>query len=85
MPVVETIPVKGRDGRAEAAQSVISMVEERGIRPRAADSYFTATAKRFNALPRDMVSRARKLNVPAFHVLDDSDRTQLLETLGGVV
>ena len=139
------IPVKGREDRTEAAQSVISVAEEKGIpllmprlgivetislvmrlsgkeealelvieyldsrvlqvsedwifedakeiakkiHPRAADSYFIATAKKFNALlvssDRDMVSRARKLNIPAFYVLDDSDRTQLLENLGGVV
>ena len=59
----------------------------RKIHPRAADSYFIATAKKFNALlissDRDMVARAKKTGIRAFYVLDETQLDEYLNEISG--
>ena len=59
----------------------------RKIHPRAADSYFIATAKKFNAIlissDKDMVTRARKMGIRAFYVLDEAQLNEYLNEISG--
>ncbi|ASJ01291.1 type II toxin-antitoxin system VapC family toxin [Thermococcus gorgonarius] len=59
----------------------------RKIHPRAADSYFIATAKKFNAMlissDKDMVARARKMGIRAFYVLDETQLDEYLNEISG--
>ncbi|MDV3104078.1 type II toxin-antitoxin system VapC family toxin [Thermococcus waiotapuensis] len=55
----------------------------RKIHPRAADSYFIATAKKFNAILKDMVARARKMGIRAFYVLDKTQLDEYLNEISG--
>ncbi|WP_297421420.1 type II toxin-antitoxin system VapC family toxin [Thermococcus sp.] len=59
----------------------------RKIHPRAADSYFIATAKKFNAMlissDKDMVTRARKMGIRAFYVLDETQLNEYLNEMSG--
>ncbi|ASJ13109.1 type II toxin-antitoxin system VapC family toxin [Thermococcus thioreducens] len=61
----------------------------RSIHPRAADSYFIATAKKFSAIlvssDRDMVIRAKKLGIKAFYILDQKDVEEFYKELFGGV
>ncbi|ASJ03575.1 hypothetical protein A3L09_10065 [Thermococcus profundus] len=59
----------------------------RKIHPRAADAYFIPTAKKFDAMlissDRDMVSRARKMGVKAFYILDEAELEDFLKEVSG--
>ncbi|WP_054840960.1 type II toxin-antitoxin system VapC family toxin [Thermococcus peptonophilus] len=59
----------------------------RKIHPRAADAYFISTAKKFDAIlissDRDMVSRARKMGVKAFYILDEAELEDFLKEVSG--
>ncbi|WP_297461084.1 PIN domain-containing protein [Thermococcus sp.] len=59
----------------------------RKIHPRAADSYFIATAKKFKAIlissDKDMVTRDRKMGIRAFYVLDEAQLNEYLNEIPG--
>lgn len=59
----------------------------RKIHPRAADAYFISTSKKFDAIlissDRDMVSRARKMGVKAFYILNESELKDFMKEISG--
>ncbi|WP_297064822.1 type II toxin-antitoxin system VapC family toxin [Thermococcus sp.] len=59
----------------------------RKIHPRAADSYFIATAKKFNAIlissDKDMVAHAKKMGIKAFYILDEKQLNEYLDEISG--